>query len=742
MADKRAEILTQISQRYDTATRRTWLEKEQASYDFRWGDQLSEKQKKTLRSSGMPDFVIDMISPQIRMLKYFITAGNPRWNAVGVDGSDIDIAHVFSSMIDYFWYISSGKLNFSKITENTLTRSLGIFHIYEDPDLDQGMGEVVFESLEPKNVKVDPQSTDLLWRDAGGIMIEYYMPRYQLMNKLPKYKSQIKAASSSGDHSNISYSTRDIEESITTQIEDYEEPINPDTSEDDKMLAYRKYYKKIRIPFVKLFVKIPPDAEDVVEIQNQVDVYLQELKKELAVQKQEQIVLLDKALEAGEIIEDRYKLSLEQLDKEIEEKIETEKDKIRSKLIDQKSSIDTYVVPKSEYKELIKSAEIKKNIVYEKSYFETKIKLECSVEDKFLYERVMNISEYPVIGLPFEHTGTPFPSSAVDPLKGKQQEITRAHQILIHHANVSSNSIWLSPKGLITDKKVWEEYGSSASAVLEYNDDGSGRKPERSYPLPLNNAFFGLVQAGKEDIEYSSLINSAMMGDTSKQPEPFRGMLANDEFGTRQIKSWMTNVLNPVLEHVGQVYQQMSQNFYTYNKVFRIVQPNTAGDIEPVEVEINNPIYSDFKTAIGRYNDYATAKFDVRFIAGSTEPVNRWALLDLYKEYFKEGLMTKRAFIVESDIPNKEKLLQEIDEILQLTRELEYVNEENKKLKGENETLSRGSSQKDIKVRVNAMETELRKSLLQLEGHIEVQKEKVTLAANNSIKEFSKKEKP
>jgi hypothetical protein len=366
--------------------------------------------------------------------------------------------------------------------------------------------------------------------------------------------------------------------------------------------------------------------------------------------------------------------------------------------------------------------------------------MECAVGDQFLYEMVLNISDYPVIGLPFEHTGTPYPCSAVSPLKGKQQEITRAHQIMIHHANVSSNATWLVPKGLIDDKKHWEQYGSSTGAVLEYNDDGSGRKPERSYPLPLNNAFFTLIQEGKVDLEYSSMVNSSMMGDAGKQPEPYRGMLANDEFGSRQIKSWMKNVLNPVLEHIGKVYQQMSQDFYDFNKVFRIVQPNTMGDLEVKEVEINNPIYGDYKTAIGRFNDYASARFDVRFIAGSTEPVNRWALMDLYKEYYKEGLMTKRAFIVESDIPNKEKLLAEIDEIARLQAALEEKDRKIKEQAGDIEMLGGQIIQKDIKLKADAMENELRKDLLKTKSDEEVKREKLTLKVNDTISKLEKTE--
>jgi len=737
MSKKQAEQIANLSERYDTATRKLWLEKQQEGYDFRMGDQLSKDQKEKIRASGMPDFVIDMISPQIRMIKYFITANNPRWNAVGVDGSDIDIAHVFSAMIDYMWYTSKGKLEFSKIIDNTLSRSIGYFHFYEDPDMDQGMGEVVFESLQPKNVKIDPESTDLLFRDAGGIMIEYEMARYQLMNKLPKYRTKIKKAQSTGAFSFPAYSGRDLGESSTVQKEDYQEPIDPETGEDSDMVRFRRYYKKIRSPFVKVFVKIPPGEAEIKEIQKVVDMRMKEVQAEISVQVLEQEAALQASLEAGEIIQERFDLELENAKKKASAAIEQEVERIRSRLVDEKSVITIHVVPEKEYEILIKNKKIKDNIVYEKKYSETRIKIEVTVDDQFLYEDILNISEYPVIPLPFEHTGTPYPASAVDPLKGKAQEITKAHQIAIHHANVSSNSIWLAPKGLIENKQTWEQYASSAAAVLEYNDDGSGRKPERSFPLPINNAFYTILQEAKGDLEYSAMVNSSMMGDATKQPEPFRGMLANDEFGTRQIKSWVDNVLNPVLEHVGLVFQQMSQNFYTFNKIFRIVQPNTVGDLEVKEVEINNPIYSDFKNAIGKYNDYASAKFDVRLIAGSTMPVNRWALLNEYERWAEKGLIPPGAFLAETDLPNKEKLIEKMDRERQLERENEALQEEVKQKDGDIDTLKRQNIQKDMKVRVAAMETELRKSLVDQKGHSEVEKKKLTIGVNQAINELN-----
>ena len=55
------------------------------------------KEKEDLREGGMPDFIINRITPAIDIMKFFITANNPKWQAVGVEGSDADIAHIHSN---------------------------------------------------------------------------------------------------------------------------------------------------------------------------------------------------------------------------------------------------------------------------------------------------------------------------------------------------------------------------------------------------------------------------------------------------------------------------------------------------------------------------------------------------------------------------------------------------------------------------------------------------------------------
>ena len=56
--------------------------------------------------------------------------------------------------------------------------------------------------------------------------------------------------------------------------------------------------------------------------------------------------------------------------------------------------------------------------------------------------------------------------SAVAPLIGKQQEINKAHQIMIHNANLASNLRWLYEEGSV-DEEEWESYSSSPGALLK-----------------------------------------------------------------------------------------------------------------------------------------------------------------------------------------------------------------------------------------------------------------------------------
>jgi predicted transcriptional regulator len=196
-------------------------------------------------------------------------------------------------------------------------------------------------------------------------------------------------------------------------------------------------------------------------------------------------------------------------------------------------------------------------------------------------------------------------------------------------------------------------------------------------------------------------------------------LLANDEYGTRRIKAWMTNIVEPCLEHLGRVFKDVAQRAYTVNKVFRLVQPEAGQSIDAAQekdVEINIPIYNDYGEAIGRWMDYETAKFDVRVIAGSSMPLNRWALLEEYFRWFQAGLIDDIAMIAETDVRGKKNIIKRKSLYSQLQSQVAQMEEALKDKEGTVETLERQLVQAGIKAKVQEGGVEVRKDVLQTEA--------------------------
>jgi hypothetical protein len=406
------------------------------------------------------------------------------------------------------------------------------------------------------------------------------------------------------------------------------------------------------------------------------------------------------------------------------------------------------VMSEKDYQILVSSNESKNNVVDAVKFYENRIILTCTVgDDVFLYEYTLPISEYPIIPVPYMYTGTPYAMSAVIPLIGKQQEINKAHQIMLHNANLASNLRWMYEEGSVPEEE-WEQYSSSPGALLKYRQGFT--PPTPVLPAPINNAFYTITQAGKADAEYISGVPSAMMGFTQEQPETYRGLLANDEFGTRRLKAWMGSIVEPCLEHLGKCFQMIAQNHYSIEKVFRIVQPEAgqSPQEQEKEVRVNIPIYNDYGAAIGKYKDYASARFDVRVIAGATMPVNRWALLEEYFKWFQAGLIDDIAMIAETDIRNKKGIVERKSMYAQMQSQISSMEESLKDSEGTIETLERQLVQAGIKMKVGDAGNEIRKDVLETEAQqkllrgmlkSEFEKMKVEMKANLS-NEKNKKE--
>ena len=709
----KAHINKQLWDRSNSTDRTKWRSKSQKGYDFYLDEQLSMDEEKSLEESGMPSFTINRILPIIEIMKYFVTANSPRWKAVGATGDDTDIAQVHSDISDYCWHLSNGNSIYGQVVLDSLVKGIGYFLVDVDQDADHGKGEVTFSRIDPYDVFVDPSSRDFLFRDAAFIMIKKNLSKSQLKNLFPQHAAKINKITSNSDYS-PSYSQRDLESSKIVQPEDVSFGLSPE-GEEDQIIAYYENYTKVKIPFVNAFIRIPLTKEQEEQLQQSVDVQLQEFQAETEVQLQEKVLSIQQSLEAGEIIPERAELEIKKAQQMMETAIQEKQQELMSAAQEQMTKVEQVVLRKEEFDNMIKGDSFKNSVVDFVNFFETRIKLCCSVgDDVFLYEYELPITEYPIVPIPYLYTGTPYAMSAVMPLIGKQQEINKAHQIMVHNANLASNLRWLYEEGSV-DESEWEQYSSSPGALLKYRQ--GFQPPTPVLPAPINSAFYSITQEGKADAEYISGVPSAMMGFTQQQAETYRGLLANDEFGTRRLKSWMSTVVEPGLEHLGKVFQMVAQKHYQIDKVFRIVQPEAGQQADQdKEVRVNIPIFNDFGDAIGKWMDYETGKFDVRIIAGATLPLNRWALLEEYFRWFQAGLIDDIAMIAETDIRNKKQLVERKSVYAEMQSQIEQMTEAMKDREGTIETLERQLVQAGIKMKVNEAGNQMKKQVLDTEA--------------------------
>ena len=733
MARGNKKVVNQIHDLYRKANgsnRKKWENVAQQAYEFFLGEQLTEEEQDALRSAGMPNFTINRITPVVEMMKFFATANTPRWQAVGAEGSDSDVAAVHADIADYCWYNSNGDSIYAQVIQDALVKGVGYMQVDVDPNQDRGLGEVIFKKVEPFDIYPDPTSRDFLFRDATYIMVRKDLPKEQVKKLFPDKVRQIKNANSDSAGEN-NYSDRDILESDIVFPADTAGESWDSKGEEDTIIDYYECYSKEKVAFMNLFINLPPGPSEMESIERQVEVDLKDFEAEMMVQVEEKALQLSESVQKGEIKQERAELEIERARREAEESVEKQRIILINKLKEAESRIENRVITKAEYDIMIKDKTVAGTIVDAIDFYEDRIRYTIVVGDKLLYNEILPIKDYPIIPFVYQYTGTPYPMSAVNPLVGKQQELNKAHQILIHNANLASNLRWMYEEGSVPEEE-WEKYSSAPGALLKYRQGFAPPTPVQ--PLPLNNAFYGITQNAKADMEYVAGVYSSMQGDSGSGPETYRGLLQMDEYGTRRIKAWMQNVIEPGLEHLGMVFKDWAQDTYLAHKVFRIVQPNNI-DEEKI-VEINVPIFDDLGNSVKKWNDYATARFDVRIIGGSTLPLNRWALLEEYFKWYQSGLIDDIAMLQETDVRNKEAIIKRKSVYMQLRNQVEQLDQIVKDRNGTIETLERQLVQSGIKEKVKDADMSIQKDVIQTEAAQSAYREKLKNESNMKMKEL------
>ena len=213
-----------------------------------------------------------------------------------------------------------------------------------------------------------------------------------------------------------------------------------------------------------------------------------------------------------------------------------------------------------------------------------------------------------------------------------------------------------------------------------------------------------------------------------------------EDFGQRRSKSKLRDIEGS-LRRLGQVIYNFSKEHYTYQKVFRVVQPNN----DMSEYMVNH--YNDKSQAISELdNDLTIGQYDINIVGNSTMPSNRWGEWSMYMEAYQAGLIDRTEALMKTDIFDKEGVLQRMDIVAQLQGQLQQAQEAVKNLQGDLQTAHRESISarkrseiEKFKSELNSQESKSRAAnsvaVGKLENAVKLETEKLRLRSQTQERE-------
>ena len=657
------EVVQKVQDLFRTYSknRETWANHAQEDKEFRLGKQWTNEQKRILESRGQAPIVVNRIHPAVEAAKAMITANRPSFRCAAREDSDNKVAQVLSHLLAYMYDISDGRSVIREVVDDYYVTGLGYMHVYQDPMMDMGKGEVCFHSVDPLDVYVDPNSRSRFFDDAENIIISRFFTRDQAKKLYPMYESAIENAESD----------RFTDRPITNRADDGETIFPEDTetktehgtfgSNDEYVRGYEWYSKELVDKF-RIFETFS-GTEDLLDVED-FDAYIQkpawiiegqpvvdpEQAKQIIMQMQQQIAAQWQAMVENATAEG---IPAEDLPAPEEPNVQ---------------QID--------YQQLILQGLIEVARVQVKRVHHCVV-----IGDKKLYSRVLPTEDYPIVPFVNIHTRTPFPVSDVRMVKNMQEYINKTRSLIVAHATTSTNTKILVPEGSV-DMKEFEEKWSQPGVAIPVDMDAGVPMPVQ--PVPLPNELYKNEMDAKNDIDHQLGLYEMMMGNSSVAPQTYKATISLDEFGQRKIKSKLADI-EASLTRVAQVAIPLMQQLYTVEKIFRVVQPNNSMS----EYAINRQLYDDKSREVKVMNNITIGKYDVVVVAGSTLPTNRFAELEFYMDAYAKGLIDREEVLKKTEVFDIEGVMERTDIIAKLQQQLQGAQEQIKQLSGDLQTRDR-----------------------------------------------------
>ena len=314
---------------------------------------------------------------------------------------------------------------------------------------------------------------------------------------------------------------------------------------------------------------------------------------------------------------------------------------------------------------------------------QTRIKVEATMGQHIIYQQLLNTDVYPIIPVPNIWTNTPYPKSDVTKVKDSQRLINKLFSLTLSHAQASAGLKLLVPEGSVDDVGQLERDWANPNAVLEYNPEFG--EPHFPAPQPLAGEFYHLIDRVEHYIDLNFGIPELMQGFKEKAPDTVRGTAMLSEMGESRGRSKLKDI-EASLNQLGRCIYNYAKGHYTFQKTFRIVQPNN----DLTEFAVNSRLYDDKSNELQAIeNDISLGQHDVRIISGSTLPSNKVAEYQMYLEAYKLGLVDDVEVLKKTEIYDKEGVLQRKGMMAKMQSHIQQLEGQIKELTGDLQTADR-----------------------------------------------------
>ena len=314
---------------------------------------------------------------------------------------------------------------------------------------------------------------------------------------------------------------------------------------------------------------------------------------------------------------------------------------------------------------------------------QTRIKVVATMGQHLLYQQLLNTDVYPIIPVPNIWTNTPYPKSDVTKVKDSQRLINKLFSLTLSHAQASAGLKLLVPEGSVDDVGQLERDWANPNAVLEYNPEFG--EPHFPAPQPLAGEFYHLIDRVEHYIDLNFGIPELMQGFKEKAPDTVRGTAMLSEMGESRGRSKLKDI-EASLSQLGRCIYNYAKGHYTFQKTFRIVQPNN----DLTEFAVNNRLYDDKSNELQTIeNDISLGQHDVRIISGSTLPSNKIAEYQMYLEAYKLGLVDDVEVLKKTEIYDKEGVLKRKGMMAKMQSHIQQLEGQIKELTGDLQTADR-----------------------------------------------------